>query len=59
MDISVGRWRIEDLLFKIEVEELWIEDKQSRFEDSIMPHKHLIHIFSLSVVTNHAILRTM
>ena len=36
---------MEHLGFKIEVEELWIEDRQSRFEDSIMPHQHLIHMF--------------
>ena len=36
---------MEDLGFKIEVEGLWIEDRQSRFEDSIMPHQHSIHIF--------------
>ena len=29
----------------IEVEGLWIEGMQSRFEDSIMPHQHLIHKF--------------
>ena len=28
-----------------EVEGLWIEDRQSRFEDSIMPQHHLIHMF--------------
>ena len=36
---------MEHLGFKIEVEGLWIEDRQSRFEDSIMPHQHLIHMF--------------
>ena len=37
---------MEDLGFKIEVEWLWIEDRQTRFEeDSIIPHQHLIHIF--------------
>ena len=36
---------MEDLGFKIEVEGLWIEDRQSRFEDYIMPHKHLIRMF--------------
>ena len=36
---------MEDLGFKIEVERLWIEDSQSRFEDSIMPHQHLMHMF--------------
>ena len=36
---------MEDLGLKIEVEGLWIEERQSRFEDSIMPHQYLIHIF--------------
>ena len=36
---------MEDLGLKIEVEWLWIEDRQSRFKDSIMPHQHLIHMF--------------
>ena len=36
---------MEDLGLKIEVEGLWIEDRQSRFEDSIMSHQHLIHMF--------------
>ena len=36
---------MEDLGFKIEVEGLWIEDRQSRFEYSITPHQHLIHMF--------------
>ena len=36
---------MEHLGFKIEVEGLWIEDRQSRYEDSIMPHQHLIHMF--------------
>ena len=30
---------------KIEDGGLWIEDRPSRFEDFIMPHQHLIHIF--------------
>ena len=30
---------------KIEVEWLWIEERQSRFEDSIMQHQHFIHMF--------------
>ena len=34
---------MEPLGYKIEVEGLWIEDSQSRFEESIMPHLHLIH----------------
>ena len=33
------------MYFKIEGGGLWIEDGQSRFEDSIMSHYHLIHIF--------------
>ena len=36
---------MEHLGFKIEVEGLWIEDMQSRFEDSIMPHQHLVRMF--------------
>ena len=36
---------MEHLGFKFEVEGLWIEEEQSKFEDSIMPHQHLIHIF--------------
>ena len=36
---------MEHLGIKIEVQWLWIEDRQSRFEDSIMPHQHLIHMF--------------
>ena len=36
---------MENLEIKIEDEGLWIEDRHSRFEDSIMPHQHLIHIF--------------
>ena len=36
---------MEDLGLKIEDGGLWIEDRHSRFEDSIMPHQHLIHIF--------------
>ena len=36
---------MEDLGLQIEVEELWIEDRQSRIEDSIMPHQQLIHMF--------------
>ena len=37
--------RIENLGFEIEVEGLLIEYRQSRFEDSFMPHQHLIHMF--------------
>ena len=36
---------MEDLGLKIAVEWLWIEDKQSRFEDSILPNQPLIHMF--------------
>ena len=35
---------MEHLGFKIEVEGLCIEDRQSRFQDSIMPHQHLLHM---------------
>ena len=34
---------MDDLEFKIEDGGLWIEDRHSRFEVSIMPHQHLIH----------------
>ena len=36
---------MDDLGPKIVVEGLWIEDRQSRFEDSIMPYQHSIHMF--------------
>ena len=36
---------MEEWEFKIEDEELWIEDKQSRFDDSILPYQHSPHIF--------------
>ena len=36
---------MEDLVLKIEVKGLLIEDMQSRFEDSIMPHQHLVRMF--------------
>ena len=36
---------MEDLEIKIEDGGLWIEDRLYRFEDSIMPYQHLIHIF--------------
>ena len=32
---------MEDSEFKIEVGGLWIEDRHSKFEDSIKPHLHL------------------
>ena len=35
---------MEHLGVIIEVEGLWIEDSQSRFEDSIMPLQHLLHM---------------
>ena len=36
---------MEHLGFNIEVEWLWLEDRQSRFKDSIMPNQLLIHMF--------------
>ena len=36
---------MEDLSLKIEDGGLLIEDRQSRFEDLIMPNHHLIHVF--------------
>ena len=36
---------MEHLGIKIEVQWLWIEDRQSILEDSIMPYQHLIHMF--------------
>ena len=36
---------MDNLEFKIEDGGLWIEDRQSRFEDLIMPNQHLIHVF--------------
>ena len=36
---------MDDLEIKIEDGGLWIEDRHSRFEDSIMPNQHLMHIF--------------
>ena len=35
---------MEDLEIKIEDGGLWIEDRHSRLEDSIMPHQHLRYI---------------
>ena len=35
---------MEELGSKIEVEE-FLEDRQSIFEESIIPHQHLIHMF--------------
>ena len=40
-----GRFRIEDGGLWIEDGGLWILDWHLRFEDSIMPHQHLIRIF--------------
>ena len=40
---------MEDCEFKIDDGELWIEDEGSRFEDSILPHQHLIHIFLVTL----------
>ena len=40
----MGGWRNEDLEFKIEDGWLWIEDRHSRFEDLIVPHRHLLHV---------------
>ena len=36
---------MEDLKFKIEDEGLWVEDRHSKFEDSIRPHLHFTHVF--------------
>ena len=36
---------MDDLKFKIECGGLWIEERLSRFEDSVMPHLHLTHVF--------------
>ena len=36
---------MEDLGFEIEVKGLCIEDSQSIFEDSIMPHQNSMHMF--------------
>ena len=36
---------MEDLEFKIEDGGLWIEDRHSKFEDSIKPHLKLTHTF--------------
>ena len=40
---------MEDLEFKIEDGGLLTEDRQSRFENLIMPNQHLIHIFLIIV----------
>ena len=36
---------MEDLEFKIEDGGLWIEERHSKFEDLIIPHKRLLYIF--------------
>ena len=36
---------MDNLGLKIEVEGPWIEDRQSKFEDFIMPHQYSIHMF--------------
>ena len=36
---------MEDLEFKNEDGGLWIEDRNSKFNDSIKPHLHLTHVF--------------
>ena len=36
---------MEDLEFNNEDRGLWIKDRPSRFEDFILPHQHLMHIF--------------
>ena len=43
--MDVGWWRMEGLEFRNEVPGLWIEDKQSRFEDLTKLHPHLTKIF--------------
>ena len=43
---------MEDKEIKIEDGGLWIEDRPSRFEDSIMPQHHLIHIFPFILCHN-------
>ena len=40
---------MNDLGFEIEVKGLCIEDRQSIFEDSIMPHQNSIHMFLLNI----------
>ena len=39
---------MKHLKLKTEDGSLWIDDRPSRFEDFIMPHKHFIHIFMFS-----------
>ena len=38
-------WRMNHLELKIQDGGPWIEDRPSKFQDFIMPHQHLIHIF--------------
>ena len=40
-----GGWRMKHLELKIDDGGLWIEVRPSKFEDFIMPHQYLIHIF--------------
>ena len=35
---------MEDLGLKIDVDWLWIEERQLRFDDSIIPHQYLIYM---------------
>ena len=51
-----GGWRKKHLESKIEDGGLWIGDRPSNIEDFIM--SHLIY-FGSSIVTNHAVLRTL
>ena len=46
---EIEGWRMDDLEFKIEDAGLWIEDRHSRFEDLIMQHQDLMHIFLFSL----------
>ena len=40
---------MEDIEFKIEDGGLWNENRPSRFEDSIMQHQDLMHVFLFSL----------
>ena len=50
---------MEHLGFKIEFEGLWIEDSQIRYEDSLVPHQHLIHILLLVLCRESCYLRIL
>ena len=50
---------MEDLEFKIEDGGLWIEDRHSKFEDLIIPHKRLLYIFLLIFCRESRYLRTL